>query len=124
MRNLILIFLLITSIIFIFLSQKTFYSGPIKTIYRYDGDYKIGGDRYDKNDKKLESFTYHSYLNNGKLVVEEVDIINYTFWGKVRSPLLIFSIISSVIVVIILVLSNKNSYKKPIRVIKQFRNQF
>ena len=112
MKNIILILLLTMSIILIFLSQNTFYSSPIKTVYRYDGDYKIGGDRYDKNDKKIEGFTYHSYINDKKLVViEEVNIIHYTFWGKARNIVFVFSIISTVIVIIILILSNKDKIK-------------
>ena len=118
MKNLALFSLFILSIILIFLSQKTFYSSPIKTVYKYDGSYKVGGDRYDKNDKKLESFTYHSYLNNGRLVVEEVDFIYYTFWGKVRGSLFILSIISSVI--IILILFNKEKYLKNIKNVKLY----
>ena len=104
--------LFIFSIVLIFLSQKTFYSNPIKTVYKYDGDYKIGGDRYDKNDKKLETFTYHSYLDNGKLVVEEVNIIYYTFWGQMRRPMLILSIISSLILIILLIRFNKDKIKR------------
>ncbi len=118
MKNLVLFSLFILSIILIFLSQKTFYSSPIKTVYKYNGDYKIGGDRYDKNNKKLETFTYHSYLNNGRLVVEEVDIIYYTFWGKARGSLLVLSIISSVILITLLILFNKEKIKKLTRKIR------
>ena len=115
MKNIILISLFILSIVLVFLSQKSFYSSPVKTVYKYDGDYKIGGDRFDKNDKKLESFTYHSYLKNGRLVVEEVDLIYYTFWGKARGPIFILSIFSSVILIIILVLFNKEKINKLIQ---------
>ena len=68
MKKLIPIILLGLSILLIYLSQQTFYSYPIKTVYRYDGDYIVGGVRYDKDDNKLEEFTYSSYIKDGRLI--------------------------------------------------------
>ena len=111
MKNLILILSLIMSIILIFLSQKTFYSTPIKTIYNYDGDYAVGGDRYDKNDKKLETFYINSVIKDGRLVTTEVIKEHYTFWGKARKYVFIISIICAAFLIITLFLSNKKKLK-------------
>jgi hypothetical protein len=107
MKNIILIISLIISIILIFFSQKTFYSGPVKTVYKYDGDYVVGGDRFDKNDRKLESFYINSELKNGKLVTKEVITKHYTFWGKARKIVFVLSIICAALLMITLFLSNK-----------------
>ena len=109
MKTIILIISLIISIILIFLSQKTFYSGPVTTVYKYDGDYVVGGDRFDKNDKKLESFNINSELKNGKIVTEEVITDQYTFWGKARKTVFVLSIICAALLIITLYLSNKKN---------------
>ena len=115
MKNSLLISLFISSLLLIFLSQQSFYPSPIKTVYRYDGSYKVGGDRFDKNDKKLESFTYKSYIEDGKLVVEEVDIVHYTFWGKVKDPLFFISICLAVVSLGVLLSINSEKIKKIVK---------
>ena len=113
MKKLIPIILLGLSILLIYLSQQTFYSYPIKTVYRYDGDYKVGGVRYDKDDNKLEEFTYSSYIKDGRLIVEEVDFIYYTFWGNARDFVFVFSILSTLLMIIIVV----RSYRDKLRIV-------
>lgn len=107
MKTPFLIVLLALSVLLIFLSQETFYSGPTRTHYLYDGDYKVGAIKYDKNDKKLEEITFNTYIRDKKWVHED-EIVHFTFWGKARGPAFVIAIISTVIVLLILVLSNKD----------------
>ena len=101
MKKLTFLVLLIVSIVLIFLSKESFYSTPIKTIYNYDGDYKVGGERYDKNDKLLETFTLNSEIIDGR-IVESEEVVFHTYWGKVRGSLFYIAIVASAFFAILL----------------------
>ena len=111
MKNLTSIILLLMSVLLIFLSQETFYSGPIRIEYHYDGDYRTGGTMYDKNDKKLAEFVDMTEVID-KRVVKSVDVTYFTFWGKARGTVFVLAIISTLVMLIVLARSNKDKIKR------------